>query len=175
MSWYESILVPLKENGVVERVMIVARDISERRAMLASLAEKEEVPGVLASESRLCQVFINILVNAAQAMQDLPHEEREISVRTHHDARADIVAIEVRDTGVGIAKERIGHVFEPFYTTKPTGTGLGLAISRDIVERMGGAIRIESEAGRGTTVTVALSTTLTSADRPREPRPTPPS
>jgi len=263
LSWYESILVPLKENGVVERVMIVARDISQRRAMLASLAEKErlaslgmvassvaheimnplayvlanldharglcsaeddesgnaianalegakrmqqivwdlralgrvgndelfyvdarsvleaalrlsgqevgraarivldleEVPGVFASESRLCQVFINLLVNAAQAMSDRPPAEREITVRTRHDEAAGIVAIDFTDTGVGIDRDALTHIFEPFYTTKRTGIGLGLSISRDIIERIGGRITVESTPGKGTTFTVSLSTT----------------
>lgn len=120
--------------------------------------ELGEVPGVLASESRLCQVFINLLVNAAQAMESRPTVEREIFVRTRVDDAAGLVGIEVKDTGEGIAAERLSRIFEPFYTTKPSGTGLGLSISRDIVKRMGGRIDVESEHGTGTTFTVWLST-----------------
>jgi PAS domain S-box-containing protein len=264
LAWYESILVPLEEGGEVERVMIVARDITERRAMLAGLAEKERLasigmvaasvaheimnplmyvlanldlalggrtleqarrdqalaearegakrvqrivsdlrslgrtgaeelfyvdarailetalrlsgpevgrtahvvlelgehlPGVLASESRLCQVFINLLVNAAQAMAERAPEERKIVVRSLHDEDAGLVGIAIRDTGPGIPTERLPRVFEPFYTTKPAGTGLGLSISRDIVERMGGRIAVESTVGSGATFTVWLPTT----------------
>jgi two-component system, NtrC family, sensor kinase len=117
------------------------------------------VPGVIASESRLCQVFINLLVNAAQAMAERTEAEREVTVRTRHDETAGLVAVDVTDTGVGITSEHLPHIFEPFYTTKPTGTGLGLAISRDIIHRMGGRIAVESTPGRGTTFTVWLSTT----------------
>jgi signal transduction histidine kinase len=118
----------------------------------------KEIPGVLASESQLCQVFINLLVNAAQAVESRPPAEREIRVRTRHDEARNLVAIEFTDTGVGIAHEHIPHIFEPFYTTKKSGTGLGLTISRDIVKRMGGHIGVESEPSRGTTFTVSLST-----------------
>jgi signal transduction histidine kinase len=117
-----------------------------------------EIPSVLASESQLCQVFINLLVNAAQAVASRPPTEREIRVRTRHDEARSLVAVEFTDTGIGIALEHIPHIFEPFYTTKKSGTGLGLSISRDIIKRMGGHIEVESKPGRGTTFTVSLST-----------------
>ncbi|MBS2017956.1 MAG: PAS domain-containing protein [Deltaproteobacteria bacterium] len=261
-SWYESVFVPIRSDDGKGRVLVVARDITERRSMLASLAEKErlasvgmvaasvaheimnpltyvlanldfatsgkvedparrdkalmearegarrmqqivwdlralgragneelfyvdprsvfeialrlsgpevtrsanvllelgDVPGVLASESRLCQVFINLLVNAAQAMEERPTSEREIRVRTRTDDVAGLVGIEIEDTGEGIAKERLSRIFEPFYTTKKTGTGLGLSICHDIVKRMGGRIDVDSVVGKGTTFTVWLST-----------------
>jgi signal transduction histidine kinase len=119
----------------------------------------QEVPGVLASESRLCQVFINLLVNAAQAMEDREAGEREIKVRTRHDEGANLVAVDIADNGVGIASGLLERIFEPFYTTKQSGTGLGLSISKDILERMGGRIAVESAVGKGTTFTVWLSTT----------------
>jgi PAS domain S-box-containing protein len=263
MVWYETQLVPVIEKGSVETVLVVSRDVTERRQMLASLAEKErlasvgmlaasvaheimnpltyvlanldfvvgertddparnakaltearegarrmqqivwdlrslgraggeelfyvdartvleialrlsgpevartasvvleldDVPCVLASESRLCQVFINLLVNAAQAMEKVDLGDREIRVKTRHDESAGLVGIDVVDTGEGISEERRARIFEPFFTTKPAGTGLGLSICRDIVERMGGRIDVESTVGSGTTFTVWLSTT----------------
>lgn len=122
----------------------------------------QEVPGVLASESRLCQVFINLLVNAAQSMDEFPADEREIKVCTRHDEAASLVAVDIADKGVGIEPAHRERVFEPFYTTKRSGTGLGLSISKDIVERMGGRIAVESTPGEGTTFTVWLSTSRTS-------------
>jgi len=117
-----------------------------------------EVPGVLASESRLCQVFINLLVNAAQAVDEKPQDEREIHVRTRHDEAKSLVGIAISDNGVGIPNDRLDRVFEPFYTTKRSGTGLGLSISKDIVTNMGGRIDVESTMTVGTTFTVWLST-----------------
>jgi PAS domain S-box-containing protein len=262
LVWYETQLVPIVREGTVEHVLVVARDVTERRQMLASLAEKErlasvgmlaasvaheimnpltyvlanldfvvgersvdtarntkalmearegarrmqqivwdlralgraggeelfyvdarsvleialrlsgpevarnatvvleleEVPCVLASESRLCQVFINLLVNAAQAMEKRDSGVREIRVKTRYDEGRSLVGIDVADNGEGISTERISRIFDPFYTTKPTGTGLGLSICRDIIERMGGHIDVASTVGKGTTFTVWLST-----------------
>jgi PAS domain S-box-containing protein len=121
--------------------------------------ELEEVPGVLASESRLCQVFINLLVNAAHAMAERPLGEREIRVRTRTEDAAALVGVDIADTGSGIRPEHLPRIFDPFFTTKRTGTGLGLSISKDCVERMGGRIDVVSQPGRGTTFTVWLSTT----------------
>ncbi|MBX3202373.1 MAG: PAS domain S-box protein [Labilithrix sp.] len=118
-----------------------------------------EVPGVLASESRLCQVFINLFVNAAHAMTERPVGERAIHVRTRTDDAASLVGVDVSDTGVGIEPEHLGRIFDPFFTTKQTGTGLGLSISKESLERMGGRIEVDSRPGHGTTFTVWLSTT----------------
>ena len=123
--------------------------------------ELDEVPCVLASESRLCQVFINLLVNAAQAMETREVEGREIRVKTRNDVAGDLVGIDIADNGAGIAPQRLARIFEPFYTTKESGTGLGLSICRDIVERMGGRIDVSSTLGAGSTFTVWLSTIRT--------------
>jgi PAS domain S-box-containing protein len=125
--------------------------------------ELDDVPCVLASESRLCQVFINLLVNAAQAMEAREVEGREIRVKTRHDDAANLVGIDIADNGAGIPPERFGRIFEPFYTTKESGSGLGLSICRDILERMGGRIDVASTLGAGTTFTVWLSTTREAA------------
>ena len=125
-----------------------------------------DIPGVLASESRLCQVFINLFVNAAQAMGDLPAGERQIRVQMRSDESAGLVGIEVADTGPGIDPTNLGRIFEPFFTTKRTGTGLGLSITRDSLEQMGGRIDVTSEPGRGTTFVVWLSTRRQHTKRP---------
>ena len=258
--WYDAILVPLQANGVIDRLMVVTRDVTSQRAMVATLAEKErlasvgmvaasvaheimnplayvlanvelalgqrhedaaswrealvaahegakrmqqivwdlrslgragseellyvdprsiletalrlsgpevgrmaritldlaEVPGVCASESRLCQVFINLLINAAQSMAERPLEEREIHVHTRYEEDTSLVAIEITDRGVGVPSFLHSRIFEPFFTTKRMGTGLGLSISRDIVTRMGGRIDLSSTQEGGTTFTVWL-------------------
>jgi signal transduction histidine kinase len=94
-------------------------------------------------------------------MDRRPAPEREITVRTRHDDVAGLVAVEISDRGVGIPPELVERIFEPFYTTKRAGTGLGLSISKDMVEKMGGRIEVQSTPGRGTTFTVWLSTTRT--------------
>jgi signal transduction histidine kinase/ActR/RegA family two-component response regulator len=114
-------------------------------------------PRVDASEVRLMQVFLNLLVNAAQAIPEKAFNEHQISVVLRSDAAGRAV-VEVSDTGCGIPQEIRSRLFEPFFTTKPTGvgTGLGLAVSHGIVESYGGRIEVESEVGRGTTFRVTL-------------------
>jgi CheY-like chemotaxis protein len=111
---------------------------------------------VLADGDRLVQVFLNLLLNAAQAIEDGRAEKNEIRISTRLDG--DRLAIEVAVTGVGIPPEAIGRVFDPFFTTKPVGvgTGLGLSICHTIVTGLGGAISVESEPGAGSRFRVLL-------------------
>jgi signal transduction histidine kinase len=108
------------------------------------------------NESRLAQVFLNLLINAAQAIEVGAADDNEIRVVTYREA--DEIVVEVHDTGEGIALEQRDLVFEPFRTSKPqgTGTGLGLAISRNIVESMNGSITFESTPGECTVFRVRL-------------------
>ena len=114
------------------------------------------VPHVEANEPRLGQVFLNLIVNAAQAMPDERAELNEIRIRTR--VVGGTVVVEVSDTGEGIAPENLDRVFDAFFTTKSagTGTGLGLAICHRIVTDMGGALTVISAPGKGTTFSVAL-------------------
>lgn len=111
---------------------------------------------VRASEGRLFQVFLNLIVNAAQAIPEghLPANEIRLSTR---DA-GDRIIIEVRDSGVGMDKAVLAKIFTPFFTTKEIGhgTGLGLSISHGIVTSLGGTIEVDSEPGKGTTFRVTL-------------------
>ena len=114
------------------------------------------VPGVQANEARLGQVFLNLLVNAAQALPEGRAEHNEIRVSTRLEGER--VVVEVRDTGPGIPPDIIGRIFNAFFTTKEvgSGTGLGLAICQRIVTDMGGELTVDSEMGKGTTFRVAL-------------------
>jgi two-component system, cell cycle sensor histidine kinase and response regulator CckA len=114
-------------------------------------------PLVEADDARLGQVFINLLVNAAQALPEGAAESNEIRIVTSTDAAGRAV-IEIRDTGSGIPASVIGRVFDPFFTTKPigVGTGLGLSICHSIVTSMGGEITVKSDEGHGTIFRVAL-------------------
>jgi PAS domain S-box-containing protein len=126
-----------------------------RRARL--VIETEEVPAVSGSETRLGQVLVNLLVNAAHAMPDGDPRRNEIHVRVRRAADGR-VAISVADNGSGIPDEARPHLFEPFFTTKPVGegTGLGLWVCRGIVTAHGGEIEVESTVGVGTTFHVLL-------------------
>jgi signal transduction histidine kinase len=115
------------------------------------------VPPVNANESRLGQVLLNLIVNAAQAMSEghADRNELRVATRTKDDGRA---IVEVSDTGSGIPRENLERIFDPFFTTKAVGvgTGLGLAICHRIVTEIGGQIEVDSEVGRGTTFRLVL-------------------
>jgi signal transduction histidine kinase len=112
------------------------------------------VPPIAADARKLGQVVINLLVNAGDAVAAADERPHEIALRCV--ARDGRVEISVSDTGVGIPASHRSRIYEPFFTTKPrgSGSGLGLAIVRDIVERFGGRIAVDSTPGRGTTFTV---------------------
>jgi signal transduction histidine kinase len=132
----------------------MAQHMIAERALLER--HYDEVPPVEANESRLAQVILNLLLNAAQAVPEGDPAGHRITVSTR--ARAGSVVVEVADTGQGIPAAIVGRIFDPFFTTKPVGvgTGLGLSICHGIVSAHGGEISVESEEGRGTTVRVVL-------------------
>ncbi len=126
-------------------------------------------PEVLASEASVGQLFLNLIINAAQAIPEGAPADQQIRVATFTDADGHAI-VEIRDTGVGVAPEMTSRIFDPFVTTKPigVGTGLGLSICRNITTSLGGSIELDSELGRGTTVRVRLP------PAPVEVRPAPP-
>lgn len=105
-----------------------------------------QVPPVRGNESRLEQVFLNLLVNAAQAIPGGRAESNRIVVRTR--AEGAHVVVEIEDSGVGMTDEQARRAGEPFYTTKPEGMGLGLTVCQSILAQIGGALSFESEPGR---------------------------
>ncbi len=111
-----------------------------------------KLPLVEVAAGQIKQVFLNIILNALDAMPD----GGELTVATGWDRDRQAVWIAFTDNGVGIPAEDIPHIFEPFFTRKPGGTGLGLTISYGIIERHGGRIEVESQIGRGSTFTVFL-------------------
>ena len=115
------------------------------------------VPCVLADESRLGQVFVHLLSNAAHAIPVGQREANEIHLTTSTDAQGRAV-VEIRDTGSGIAPEALGRVFEPFFTTKAVGAGMGLGLSvcHSIVSSLGGEITASNHPGGGAVFCVVL-------------------
>jgi hypothetical protein len=112
----------------------------------------EDLPAVRGSESRLQQVFFNLVLNAKDAMPS----GGWLTLRAYADG--DTVVAEVADTGHGIRREDVKRIYDPFFTTKGVGrgTGLGLAVSYGILQEHGGAVFVESTPGQGTTFQVAL-------------------
>lgn len=130
---------------------------TEIRHRAALRREYEDVPAVRAEASKLGQVFLNLVVNAVQALPVGEAKHHEILVRTFADAQGFSV-VEVCDTGPGIPPHLTARIFEPFVTTKPreVGTGLGLSICHNIVTSMGGHISVHPRSPRGTVFRVRL-------------------
>jgi CheY-like chemotaxis protein len=128
-----------------------------------------KTPPVEASEARLGQVFLNLVVNASQAIAEGRAEDNEIRVSTSTDSCGRVV-IEIADTGPGMSPEVLSRLFTPFFTTKPVGvgTGLGLSICHRIVTSLGGSIDVSSEVGKGSAfrITLPASRADTSDDVP---------
>ncbi len=148
---------------VLERALAMTHNEIRHRARLVK--RYDPVPRVEADDARLIQVFINLLVNAAQAIPEgqSEHHEIEVTTGTEADGRA---RVQVRDTGSGIPADKISRIFDPFFTLKPVGvgTGLGLSISHGIVSALGGTIEVESQEGRGTTFRVLLPATVSATE-----------
>ena len=147
-------LVPVDLMHVIEAALNMCFNEIKYRARVVK--DYGRVPTVLASEGRLSQVFLNLLINAAHAIDEGDAERNQIRVRTW--AEDEAVCAEVADSGKGIAPEHLDRLFEPFFTTKEigVGSGLGLPISKGIIEGYGGTIRVDSQPGRGTRFTIRL-------------------
>jgi signal transduction histidine kinase len=140
----------LAPNELLERALRVAEPHVRRRARVERAYG--DVPPVEGSRRELEQVLLNLLINAAQAI------EGGGTVRVSTACHAGEVEIAVSDTGCGIPGDLLERIFDPFFTTKPAGegTGLGLSISHEIVRRHGGRILVDSAVGRGTEVRIRL-------------------
>jgi two-component system cell cycle sensor histidine kinase/response regulator CckA len=134
-------------------ILLYGRQIELRGRLVKKYGE---IPLVFGSEARLGQVFLNLIVNATQAIPSGDANAHEIRITT--GVVDEMVYVEVSDTGPGIPEEIIPRIFEPFFTTKPAGegTGLGLSLSRDIVLEHGGTLEAHSELGHGATFRVEL-------------------
>jgi PAS domain S-box-containing protein len=164
---------PVDLARVVRDAAALANGELRHRAQLR--LELEDVPPVTGTEARLGQVALNLIVNAAQAIDEGHAEANEVVVRARREG-ASHVALSVSDTGRGIAPELRTRVFDPFVTTKGAGTGLGLSIVHTIVTSFGGTIDVESELGHGSTFRVRLpiahvEAAPVSRRRPSEPAP----
>ncbi|MFZ4538287.1 ATP-binding protein [Propionivibrio sp.] len=125
---------------------------SELKDKLEVRKEFGEVSPVRCIPAQINQVFMNLLVNAAQAIP----EQGKITLRTRHEG--ENVCVEITDTGTGIPQDIINRIFDPFFTTKPagTGTGLGLSITHGIIRKHNGRIEVASEPGKGTTFRIVM-------------------
>jgi PAS domain S-box-containing protein len=142
-------------HSLLDSTLRMARAALRHRAHVVK--DYHEIPDVLANEPRLGQVFLNLIINAAQALPEDGSDTEEIRIRTGVDAQG-CVCVEISDTGCGIPEDVARRLFTPFLTTKPAGvgTGLGLVICQRIVSALNGEISFESKVNEGTTFRVVL-------------------
>ncbi len=137
-------------NATIRQTIDIIRNQAKFHNVKIHLDLDPELPRVRGDASQLQQVYMNLMINAADAMND--RGEVHIATREVNDNGKSFVEIEFTDTGPGIPEEYLGKLFEPFFTTKPVGkgTGLGLAVSHGIIKKHGGYIRVKSTPGKGT-------------------------
>ena len=145
---------PVDVRRTLESSTNMAYNAIRQRARLVK--DFQTAPTVEGNESKLAQVFLNLLINASEAIAEGDAERHEIRVVLRGDDAGRCV-VEVHDTGQGIAPQHLARILDPFFTTKPrNGTGLGLSICHTIVASMNGKLSIESALGRGSTFRVTL-------------------
>ncbi|TYO97323.1 ATP-binding protein [Desulfallas thermosapovorans] len=137
-------------NALLERVLTFTSPMLRQQNIQLHLELDESVPATEVDAERIKQVFVNLILNATQAMPD----GGTLTIKTYHDDKW--VYTEFTDTGPGIEQADLGRIFDPFYTTKESGAGLGLSISHQIVRMHGGHITVDSHIKEGTTFTVQL-------------------
>jgi signal transduction histidine kinase/DNA-binding response OmpR family regulator len=142
-------------HQAIEDVLALASKRLERGQVRVLKAYDPGLPYLNAAENQLKQVFLNLVINAVEAMPD----GGELRIQTRISEDREWLVIAFQDQGIGLSRNAMIHLFEPFYTTKNTGTGLGLSISYGIAEQHGGTIEVDSEQGRGSCFTVKLPTT----------------
>jgi signal transduction histidine kinase len=145
---------------LIEQVIHLLRTTAKKKRIKIDFQYHAGVKDIFADPGQLKQVFINIILNGIQAIEGsglvrIVVEEMEHNSEINEFTSNDLYII-VSDNGSGISKEKLYLIFDPFYTTREEGTGLGLSISYGIINKHGGDIKIESEEGAGTVVTITL-------------------
>jgi two-component system, NtrC family, sensor kinase len=143
-------------NELLDRVATLLEPEARKHKLTITRAFDPSAPLIHADGDQIKQVVINLLLNAIQATQ--PGGTVCVTSRSIAHGAVDLAQIEIRDTGIGIPKDQLDSIFNPFFTTKDKGTGLGLAIANQIISEHGGSVSVDSKPGKGTTFTVNLPT-----------------
>lgn len=145
-------------DDVLRETMLFISPFAAQKSIEVNIAEGGGIKKIYADAKALKQVFLNICLNAIEAMSErgVLDISTAMACKERVEGDGEYVEIMIRDTGDGIAGENLAGIFDPFFTTKKSGTGLGLSISAQIVEEHGGFIEVESEAGEGATFRVYL-------------------
>jgi C4-dicarboxylate-specific signal transduction histidine kinase len=140
-------------NGIIEEILTLLDSEAIRSSVAVRTELTADIPEIMADRVQLQQVFMNLVLNALEAMRD---EGGELTVKSQR--KDDQLLISVADTGPGLPTGNVDQIFSAFFTTKPQGSGMGLAISRSIVESHGGRLWATANDGRGATFHLTLPT-----------------
>ena len=143
---------PENLNDVVDNIARILETQAKEKGVAIAREFGDDLPKVWIDREQMKQVFMNLILNAIQAMQEggsISISTRAVS-RNSAEPSGEFVQVEVRDTGIGIPEENVQHIFDPFFTSKDEGSGLGLAVSHQIVQEHGGFVTVESTVGKGT-------------------------
>jgi two-component system sensor histidine kinase HydH len=143
---------PVRPDRLIADIAKLVEAQAQARGITVAVRHPADMPDVPLDGDRLNQVLLNLFLNGIEAMD----RGGVLTVQAAQASDASRLEIRVSDTGTGIPPEDLAHIFEPYFTTKPSGTGLGLAIAHNIVEAMGGEIAVQSTSGTGTTFTLKL-------------------
>jgi PAS domain S-box-containing protein len=141
-------------NQLLEETLVLLEKKLKQSKIRVTREFDEALPKVRARSDQLRQVFLNLIINAQQAIQT--DGQIDVSTSVYEQALQPSIVIEMRDTGVGISEDDQARIFEPFFSTGKKGTGLGLWVTQDIVRQHGGRIEVSSEVGKGTTFSIIL-------------------
>ena len=151
---HDYVMEPLDVNQSLQNSIALIRAQIEPHITHLDVRLDDRLPLVNASRQHLEDVWLNLLLNARDALSTA--ENGMIRVSSAYDAATRLIRVTVQDNGPGIPPDQLKNIFEPFFTTKDYGTGLGLAICRDVVIRHSGQISVDSVQGQGTTFTITL-------------------
>ena len=145
-------------NDVVDGIARILETEAKEKGVEITRDFGSNLPRVWIDREQMKQVFMNLILNAIQAMREGGSIFLSTRLNSRNDARhpGQFVQVEVRDTGAGIPTENLDHIFDPFFTSKDEGSGLGLSISHQIVQEHGGYVTVESKVGVGTTFCINL-------------------
>ncbi|HWD94716.1 MAG TPA: ATP-binding protein [Verrucomicrobiae bacterium] len=158
----QPVLAPVSVHKILERSLLLARHRVESRLITFDSKFQAEKDVLHGDNHQLEQVFVNLLLNAVEAISGAGALTVTTTLTTADDGQLHEgepprwMRVQIADTGGGITSENMARLFEPFFTTKQNGTGLGLAVTRRIIEEHNGSIHVESQPGEGTTFTILL-------------------
>ena len=145
-------LVNLDINPVIMQVMDLHGEEMKKKQIIVEEHLETTLPTILGDSETLYRAFSNVIINSMQAMPN----GGKLALSSEYDCTSAMVKIAFKDTGIGMDKETLRNLFNPFFTTKDKGTGLGMALTHKIIEDHQGTIEVTSEGGKGTTIVVGL-------------------